>query len=271
MPASSPCRTEPEGARTVSLEGFQNRLRRLLRCDERPEEERERLVRLMLLWAGLPPPSDPDGNFPFFEEYRQRFVDAASGRDPEALEASFLRLYEHVHMHEAPYTKEERSRMDAAGGYWAHAGGLSPILKAGPFINPQTVSADLGAGNGLQGLLLQVLDPHRKTIQVEISSRMVEIGKGLQAWLGVADERVQWVVGDLCSYSIEEVDFVYLYRPLRPTTEEGSAFYRTLAQKLEHAPRNVVIFSIADCLRSFLSSRFSIFHTDGHLTCFTRE
>ena len=101
------------------------------------------------------------------------------------MEEAFLTLYAHLHMHEARYTPDERGRMDEAGGYWAHAGGLSPILEAAPWIRPNTVSADLGAGNGLQGLLLQILYPHRKTIQIEISSNMVELGKQLQAWLGI--------------------------------------------------------------------------------------
>jgi hypothetical protein len=49
--------------------------------------------------------------------------------------------------------------MDRSGGYWCHAGGLSPVLKAGAFIEPDTVSADFGAGNGLQCLLMQKIHP----------------------------------------------------------------------------------------------------------------
>ena len=120
------------------------------------------------------------------------------GADDE-IEERFLELYAHLHMNEAPYTIEERQRMDAAGGYWNHAGGLIPIRKAAPWIDGSTVSADFGAGNGVQGLLLQVLYPHRKTVQIEIAEKMSEI---------------------------------------------------------------------ADCLRAFLSERYGVFFSDGHLTCF---
>jgi hypothetical protein len=223
----------------------------------------------MLLFLRLPLPPDPEGDFPRYAEYRERFLATAEGRDAEALEEAFLDLYVHLHMHEAKYTQEERRVMDEAGGYWAHAGGLSPILKAGPWIRPNTVSADLGAGNGLQGLLLQSLYPHKKTVQIEVSSRMVEIGRRLQGWLGVPDGKVEWVVGDVCEQSLEGIDFLYLYRPVRPSTEKGQAFYRNLADFLDRSHGHVVIFSVADCLSDFLSPRFDIFYNDGHLTCFS--
>jgi hypothetical protein len=156
---------------------FRERIETLLSREDYPPEERDRLIRLMLLFVELPAPPDPDGDFPKYGEYREKFLACAAGGDGEALEEAFLNLYAHLHMHEAEYTEEERRRMDEAGGYWAHAGGLSPILKAAPWIHPGTVSTDLGAGNGLQGFLFQLLYPHRKTVQIEISSRMVEVGK----------------------------------------------------------------------------------------------
>jgi hypothetical protein len=242
------------------------RLRALLRDDGRPGEEREGLIRLMLVLAGLPPPPDPDGVFRDYPRLHERFLAAADLGDGERLEEAFLELYCHLHLHEAPYTPQERKRLNETGGYWCHAGGLSPILKAGPWIRPETVSADFGAGNGLQGLLLQVLYPHARTRQIEISTQSVEIGKRLQTWLGVPAERVEWVAGDLLEASALGVDFLYLYRPLRPQGE-GRRFYERLASELEQAPGPVVIFSIADCLRSFLSGRFEVFYTDGQLTC----
>ena len=244
------------------------RIETLISSEEYPEKERERLVRLMLLFVELAAPPDPDGDFPKYGEYKERLLTCAAGADGEALEEAFLNLYSHLHMHEATYTREERRLMDEAGGYWAHAGGVSPILKAGPWIRTDTTSADLGAGNGLQGLLLQYLYPHKKTIQIEISSRMVEIGKRLQAWLGIPKESVDWVVGDVCEQSLDGIDFIYLYRPVRTSTDRGKTFYENLAQFLERSDRQVVIFSIADCLKEFLSPRFEIFYNDGHLTCF---
>ena len=144
---------------------------------------------------------------------------------------------------------------------------MSPILKAGDWLRPGSASADLGAGNGLQGLLLQRLYPHRRTVQVEISSRMVEIGTRLQRWLEIPGDRVEWVVGDVMDASIDGVDFLYLYRPVRPDGP-GRAFYERIAAELDASDRDVMIFSIADCLRDFLSDRYEVFYGDGHLTCF---
>jgi hypothetical protein len=244
------------------------RIEPLVRSFEYSEEEQRHLVRLMTLFAELSDPPDPNGDFPNYEEYKDSFLECIEAENTEAIEEVFLTLYAHLHMYEARYTPEEREQMDLAGGYWAHAGGLSPILKAAPWISAATVSADIGAGNGLQGLLFQCLYPHQLTIQYEISSDMVKIGQGLQEWLGISEDRVEWVVGDVCDQVFEDIDFYYLYRPVRPTTARGEAFYENLAEMLDWGERPVVIFSIADCLKQFLSPRFKVFYADGHLTCF---
>ena len=160
--------------------------------------------------------------------------------------------------------------MDAAGGYWNHAGGLSPVLKAPDHIRADTVSADFGAGNGLQCLLMQHLKPHRLSVQFEISSRTVEAGRVLQRWLGVEAERVDWRVGDVLEAPTAGLDFIYLYRPVRPEGE-GEAFYRRFAAELSASARPVTIFSIADCLADFLPPTFERFFSDGHLTCYRRR
>jgi len=234
---------------------------------ERSAVEVDRLIRLIRILTEQDQGPPCSGVFDRYLELRGRTLAAlGEARSGEDIEEAFLELYAHLHMHEASYTPAERRRMDETGGYWAHAGGVSPILKAGPFISESTVSADLGAGNGLQGLLLQCLDPHRCTIQVEISSRMVEIGRALQEWLGIGAERVEWVVGDVLEQSISGIDFLYLYRPVRPEGV-GRGFYERLARELSKSERDVVVFSIADCLRHFLDARFEVFYRDGHLTC----
>ena len=247
------------------------RIETLVRSLEYAEEERRHLAKLMALFAELPAPPDPGGRFPEYLEHKERFLATIEGQDVEAVEETFLTLYSHLHMHEARYTPDERELMDLAGGYWSHAGGLSPILKAAPWISPATVSADLGAGNGLQCLLDQYLYPHQLTIQYEISSNMIQLGQSLQEWIGIPEERVEWVVGDVCDQVFEDIDFYYLYRPVRPSTERGEAFYENLAEMLDWGEQQVVIFSIADCLQQFLSKRFKMFYTDGHLTCFKSE
>jgi len=243
------------------------RLLHALSGDGRPHSERERLVTLMTLLAKLPPPPSHSDLFPDYERLHDRFLASVEDDDGEVLEERFLELYCHLHMHEAPYTSEERRVVDATGGYWCHAGGLSPILKAGDWIQEGTVSADYGAGNGIQCLLLQTLYPHALSVQIEISARMAEIGRTLQAWLGIAPHRVRWVVDDVCNVSARGFSFVYLYRPVRPEGK-GLLFYRGFASDLESSLHPVVVFSIADCLRPFLSSRFERFYHDGHLACY---
>lgn len=243
-------------------------LGRRLASTGRDPGEADRLARLILLFLILPDPPDCSALFPRFGELRSQLEKAVMKGGGDELEDTFLELYAHLHMNEAPYTTDERRRMDEAGGYWNHAGGLSPILKAGPWIAPETVSADFGAGNGLQGLLMQVLFPHRKTVLIEISKKAVEIGRQLCEWLRVPAERVEWIVGDVLDISATGYDFIYLYRPVRPEGR-GLDFYTRFAREVESEDQPPVIFSIADCLKDFLSEeRYEIAYGDGHLTCF---
>jgi hypothetical protein len=246
------------------------RLTALLREDGRSRVERARLVNLMATLAALPPPPDPVGLYPRYVELRESFLHAAAGRDGERLEEAFLELYCHLHGTEAPYTRGERRRLDETGGYWCHAGGLAPVLKAPEVIRPATRSVDMGAGNGLQLLLVQLLVPHALSVQVEISSRMVEAGRALQSWLGIASARVEWRCADVLETSVAGFDFVYLYRPVKPEGP-GVAFYRRLAAELASAEREVVVFSVADCLRDYVCRDLEVFHHDGHLTCLRRR
>jgi hypothetical protein len=245
----------------------QNHLLNLFAQDQPPSPEIERTVELIRLLAEMPPPPDPGGHFPNYAELQGSLLRTISGNDADLLEEAFLQLYAHLHMHESPYSVAERTRMDETGGYWSHAGGISPIVKAAPHIQAHSVSADYGAGNGLQGLLMQKLYPHRKTIQIEISSQAVAIGRRLQDWLEIPQDRIQWIVGDVLDYPPVNVDFIYLYRPVRPEGE-GVRFYETLARTVSESPTQVTIFSIADCLRDFLPPQFQQFYHDGHLTCF---
>ena len=55
------------------------------------------------------------------------------------------------------------------------------------------------------------------------------------------------------------------------STERGEAFYENFSEMLDWGEQPIVIFSIADCLKPFLSRRFNVFYDDGHLTCFRSE
>lgn len=242
----------------------------LLDGDGRSADERARLVDLIELLADLPAPPDPLGLYLDYPRVLDALHQAMVGEDGERLEEAFLELYCHLHGYEAPYTAEERDVVDSTGGYWCHAGGLSPILKAPPFMPPSGASIDYGAGNGLQLLLLEKLAPHRHTVQVEISSRMIEAGRALQRWLGIGEERVEWVQADVAAVPPAGFEFIYLYRPVRPDGP-GGEFYRRFAEVLARKSAPVVIFSVADCLRPFLPAQLETFYSDGHLTCYRRK
>jgi len=244
-----------------------DRLMKLLADVGFPSAEVGRVVELVQLLAESPPPPDPGNHFSRYSDLQKSLHEAMAGDDGEIVEEAFLELYAHLHMHESPYTPQERMRMNEVGGYWSHAGGISPLILAAPHIRPDTVSADYGAGNGLQGLLLQKLYPHRKTIQIEISSEAVAVGRRLQRWLDIEEHRIEWIVGDVLDYPPRNIDFLYLYRPVRPEGE-GIHFYRLVADTLTQSPTEVTIFSIADCLRDFLPPSFERFYHDGHLSCF---
>ena len=263
---------KPPDARRRMDGNHAERLARLL-----PEEavgspaERRRWALLVDLLASAAPPPDPDREFPDFSERQERLRAAIAAGYGEEVEQAFLELYAHLHGHEARYARGERRVVDESGGYWAHAGGLGPILKAPDWLGPASTSIDYGAGNGLQGLLMQLLAPHRLTVQVEISSRAAETGRRLQTWLGIEPQRVAWWVEDVRNAvrHHEGYDLVYLYRPVRP---DGPArrFYEDLAAKLDGARHPVTVLSIADALGPFLPDGFEVVHSDGHLTCFHR-
>jgi hypothetical protein len=246
------------------------RLGEILASDRRLARVAPRIVAVARLVAFSGAPPEAASLFPRWHELRED-LRAAIGEDAPCagrVEEALLALYAHVHMHEAPYTDEERQVLRESGGYWAHAGGLSPVLEAGRFLRARSVSADLGAGNGLQGLLMQALDPHALTLQVELSAQMVEIGKGLARWLGVPAERLSWRVEDLRVAPLDErIDVLYLYRPLRPESPEGDAFYRRIAAALTGKDRATVVLSVADALRRYLVHAETL-HEDGQLSCY---
>ncbi|MBN1610212.1 MAG: hypothetical protein JW940_26530, partial [Polyangiaceae bacterium] len=244
-------------------------LERVMAASECALPERRRMVELMALFATLPVPPDPLGLYPDYAALRERFLRAVDSGVTELVEESFLALYSHLHGYEVPLTPAERRRFRAKSGYLCHVGGLSPIVKSAPYISADTVAADYGAGNGLQGLLMQVLSPHRMTVQIELSSLLLESGRQLQAWLGVPKERVRWVAADVADVSPAEMDFIYIYRPLRPEGE-GRLFYQRFARALAVSDGPCVIFSVADCLRGFLPQSFEAFYEDGHLTCYRK-
>jgi hypothetical protein len=195
---------------------------------------------------------------------------AIEDEDLPRAESALLDLYVILHGAGRGYSAYEKKLLARRKGYSCHPGGLSPLVKAVEFISPDSVVADLGAGNGLQGLLLQRICPHRKTIQIEISSGLIRIGRIFQKALGISDDRIEWIHDDIVNASFEEADFIYIYLPAKPI-DGGKEVYESIAGKINTMKRPPVIFSVADCLARFIDRQFSIFYTDGHLTCFVKE
>ncbi|MEW6416900.1 MAG: hypothetical protein AB1480_02130 [Nitrospirota bacterium] len=206
---------------------------------------------------------------PDIDQYVKNFITEREKGDSTSQEYALLYLYAQLHSAGNIYSSSEKDLFKKRNAYSCHPGGLSPLIMAEQFIKPESVIADLGAGNGLQGLLLQCLYPHRKTLQIELSSELIRIGRIFQKILGISDDRIEWVHDDIVNVSLASVDFIYLYRPVRPL-EGGEKVYHAIANKLAVINKPLVIFSVADCLAEFLDERFSIFYSDGQLTCFVK-
>jgi len=202
--------------------------------------------------------------------HARNFNEAMGTADPLTQESLLVNLYARLHTAGSLYSPSERMLLSRRDGYSCYAGGLAPLLKAEPFITPDSVVVDLGAGNGLQGLLLQCISPHRKTLQVELSSEMIRIGRIFQGALGISADGVEWIHDDIINVSVEPADIVYLYRPAR-SSPIGHELYHAIARKLASVPKPLMVFSVADCLGQFLDEQFSFFFTDGHLTCFSKR
>jgi hypothetical protein len=214
--------------------------------------------------------SNVKSELPELDQLANVFLSALERDNESALETALLSLYTCVHKAGSRYSPSEQACLKSKEGYVSYPGGFSPLIRAEPFIGPDTVVADLGAGNGLQGLLFQYLYPHRMTIQIELSAEMIRVGRILQEALMIHKDRIVWINDDLVNVSIENVDFVYIYRPARPL-KAGREVYREIARKLIRGNKSRVVFSIADCLAGFMKGHFSVFHSDGHLTCFKKE
>jgi len=193
--------------------------------------------------------------------------EALSGGEESRVEEEVVRYYCMLHSSDVRYGPEELDRLQAMGGYWCYAGGLEPLYRAGAFLTSISCSVDLGAGNGLQGLLLQYLYPHHCTTQVELSGNMVRRGKRLTQWMGLSEERFEWIHGDIAEISPDSFDFIYMYLPVRPVGP-GRQLYRKLARVLESSDQPLVLFSVADCFHPFAPPNLQVFHSDGHLTCY---
>jgi hypothetical protein len=230
-------------------------------------ETREILSKIEAAFLGIASDRNVQAEFPSLQQSADEFQGISRKGYNDAAETAFLNLYCDIHRAGSGYTETERETLNNKHGYFNHPGGISPLLKAEPYLEQQHISADLGAGNGLQGLLFQYLYPHEKTIQIELSSELIRIGKLFQKALMIPENKIQWINDDILNIDLSDVDFLYLYRPSKPI-KSGLTLYENLRIKLNKHSKPLTIFSIADCLKDYLNSDYKEFYNDGHLTCF---
>ncbi|MFC2173909.1 hypothetical protein ACFLU6_14985 [Acidobacteriota bacterium] len=211
--------------------------------------------------------NDIKNEIPGLESRLLRFHEARQSGDDNEREQNLTDLYIHLHSGGALYLPWEREKLTGYSGHTCLPAGLLPVLFARHLVNADTVVADLGAGNGIQGLLLQRLQSHRRTVQVELSAEMIRMGHLYRKILGIDENRLSWIHGDMADFSFDGIDLFYLYRPAKPTGG-GDDLYRTVADKLLALTKTAMVFSVADCLEKYLKSGFELLYSNGHITVF---
>lgn len=186
------------------------------------------------------------------------------------MEANLLNLYLKLHRAGAGYTREERETLNRCSGIDCQPGGLLPVMMSALFIGAQSTTADIGAGNGLQGMLLQRIKPHKNTIQIELSSGLVNIGRLYQRALGITGDRITWKNESMEGASIDGADLVYLYRPVKPAGR-GNAIFDLIAGRLNAMRYPVAVVSVMDCLGPRLDGGFMMHYKSEHVSVFVKD
>jgi hypothetical protein len=204
-----------------------------------------------------------------------RLEEAARRDNPEEREAALSSLYRVLHAAGSRYSPEEDEVIKKHHGIPKQPGGLTPLLMSLPFIRPDSTVVDLGAGNGLQGLLLQKLKSHARTVQIELSGSMIETGKVLEGGLGTEDGRIVWAHTDIMEADLEGLtggapDLLYMYRPVKPVGE-GHRVYERIAGWIDGWPGGCAIMSVADCLGPFLGPGIDKLYEDDYLTVYRKD
>lgn len=180
---------------------------------------------------------------------REAYMEARGCRSAPVIErdCALLELYLCLHRLGTRYEEHEAQQLRAQSGCANQPSGLWPLMVASRLMTERACFADLGCGNGLQGLLLQRLQPHRLTIQVELASSLVQTGKLMQQVFGIAEARVQWHCCDIAHAPVQEANLYYIYRPSKPHGQ-GHALYQGILQKLCCKESGAVVLSVANCM-----------------------
>jgi len=204
-----------------------------------------------------------------------RLRDCARHAGLDERELALSSLYLTLHSAGAQYMPEEDEILARAHGIPKQPGGMTPILLSAPFVKPESTVVELGAGNGLQGLLLQSLARHAQTVMVEISGSLIETGRVLQRAMGLKDESVRWHHADLLEADLPALvggppDLLYMYRPVKPAGR-GRRLYERIAEWIQEWPGGQAIMSVADCMSPFLGPGVKKLYEDEYLSVYMKD
>lgn len=194
-------------------------------------------------------------------------INAQKNGDIEKREMNLIKLYLLFHKYGAGYSFEEEKFMEKSKGHKWFPGGLMPLVLGSYLMKPEYEFCDLGCGNGFQGILMQILSPHSKTRQIEISKSYLEAGKIFLKPLKIDKGKISFEHIDISSFKMKETDFVYMYRPSRPI-EEGAQLYRNLSNKVYLNKKSFYLLSVADCFEPFIKGNYEKVYQNEYLSVF---
>jgi hypothetical protein len=201
---------------------------------------------------------------------KNQLLYAKKNNDTDKRESLLIELYLALHKAGAGYSRSENKVLENKKGLKWLPGGLMPLVFASFIIKPGDVFIDLGCGNGLQGILLKMVAPHKKTRQIELSKKYLETGNIFVEALGLDKPGFSFENNDIGAVDVSDADFIYMYRPARPMGE-GKLFYENLAEKFSRIKKNFYLLSVADCFEPFIKSKYIKIYSNDFLSIFYFE
>ncbi|PID78457.1 MAG: hypothetical protein CSA42_00315 [Gammaproteobacteria bacterium] len=184
-------------------------------------------------------------------ELAEKLSQVQNQQNFEERETLLIDLYLLLHKFGCGYSDMEQNFISEKKGIKWLPGGIMPIILTSYLMNEDYVFADLGAGNGLQGLILQSISPHKKTRLIEISESHLMAGRAYAKALGFNNESILFENNDILSSDFKDIDIFYMYRPARPMNG-GKNFYIRLSEKFEQMEKEFFLVSVADCFEPFI-------------------
>ncbi|MCB9494570.1 MAG: hypothetical protein H6681_03885 [Desulfobacteraceae bacterium] len=194
-------------------------------------------------------------------------LSAKENNDLEKREIFLTKLYLLFHKFGAGYSHEEEKFIQRSKGLKWLPGGLMPVVLGSYLMKSEYEFCDLGCGNGFQGILMQVLCPHKKTRQIEIAGSYLNKGEIFLSLPEIDREKICFENIDISDFQMQSADFIYMYRPARPMGE-GSLIYQKLSDKFLNAEKSFYLLSVADCFEPFIKGSYERVYQNEFLNIF---